>query len=278
MTTTASQNGNGTETQRTGATATMALPKADASAQTGMVSLVIPTKNEARNLPWVLGQVPDCVDEVVLVDASVDATRTMARACRPDVMLVEQSGPGKGNALRAGFAACSGDLIVMMDADGSMSPTEIPHFVHFLKNGYDYVKGSRFMGGGGSLDITRLRHAGNWGLLMMVNLLYHANLTDLCYGYCAFDRRFLEHLDLTADGFDIEAQMTIHALKAGLRIAEVPSLELPRRSGRSNLHAFSDGRTVLRTILNDRRSNPFVFQAIQSIGAAPNEAGLADHL
>jgi glycosyltransferase involved in cell wall biosynthesis len=277
MTRAASQNGNATEDQRTSVTATLAAPKPEATAHYGMVSLVIPTKNEARNLPWVLGQVPDCVDEIVLVDASVDATRTMARACRPDVVLVDQDGPGKGNALRAGFAACSGDLIVMMDADGSMSPTEIPHFVHFLRNGYDYVKGSRFMGGGGSLDITRLRHAGNWGLLTMVNVLYHANLTDLCYGYCAFDRRFLEHLDLTADGFDIEAQMTIHALKAGLRIAEVPSLELPRRSGRSNLHAFSDGRTVLRTILNDRRSNPFVFQAIQSIGAAPNEAGLADH-
>jgi len=277
MTTTASRNGNGPDTQRTGATAALPLPRADASAQLGMVSLVIPTKNEARNLPWVLGQVPDCVDEIVLVDASVDATRTMARACRPDVVLVDQSGPGKGNALRAGFAACSGDLIVMMDADGSMSPTEIPHFVHFLRNGYDYVKGSRFMGGGGSLDITRLRHAGNWGLLTMVNVLYRANLTDLCYGYCAFDRRFLDHLDLTADGFDIEAQMTIHALEAGLRIAEVPSLELPRRSGRSNLHAFTDGRTVLRTILNNRRNSTFVFQAIQSIGAAPNEAGLADH-
>jgi glycosyltransferase involved in cell wall biosynthesis len=276
MTTTASRNG-GPDTQRTGATAALPLPRADASAQMGMVSLVIPTKNEARNLPWVLGQVPDCVDEIVLVDASVDATRTMARACRPDVVVVDQSGPGKGNALRAGFAACSGDLIVMMDADGSMSPTEIPHFVHFLRNGYDYVKGSRFMGGGGSLDITRLRHAGNWGLLTMVNVLYRANLTDLCYGYCAFDRRFLEHLDLTADGFDIEAQMTIHALKAGLRIAEVPSLELPRRSGRSNLHAFTDGRTVLRTILNNRRTSTFVFQAIQSIGAATNEAGLADH-
>jgi len=253
--TTAARTGRRSELRRNERTSTAPVRHADRARRPRPVSLVIPTKNEARNLAWVLEQVPGCVDEVVLVDASIDATRTMAHACLPDIRVVDQTGPGKGNALRAGFAAAHGDRIVMMDADGSMSPTEIPHFVHFLDNGYDFVKGSRFMGGGGSLDITRLRRAGNWGLLTTVNLLYHSNLTDLCYGYCAFDRRFMEHLDLTADGFDIEAQMTIHALKAGLRIAEVPSLELPRRSGRSNLHAYSDGRCVLRTILRDRPRN-----------------------
>ncbi len=215
------------------------------------VSLIIPTKNEARNLAWVLAQVPACVNEVVVVDASQDATRTMAYVYRPDVRMVEQSAPGKGNALRAGFDASSGDMIVMMDADGSMSPAEIPHFLHFLTHGYDFVKGSRFIGGGGSLDITPLRRAGNRALLAAVNQLYGVRLTDLCYGFCAFHRRWLGHLDLTANGFDIEAQMTIHAVRAGLRIAEVPSLELPRRSGHSNLHAVRDGRLVLAAILRD---------------------------
>lgn len=218
------------------------------------VSLIIPTKNEARNLPWVLDQVPACVDEVILVDASSDATRTVALRCRPDVRVVEQSAQGKGNALRAGFAAARGDIIVMIDADGSMSPSEISHYIHFLDNGYDFVKGSRFVGGGGSLDITRVRRAGNRMLLAMANWMYGSHLTDLCYGFCAFNRDFLEHLHLTADGFDIEAQMTVHALQAGLRVAEVPSLELPRRSGRSNLHAISDGSLVLATMLRDHRS------------------------
>lgn len=217
------------------------------------VSLVIPTKNEARNLAWVLGQVPDCVDEVVLVDASTDATRTMALAYRPDIRFVEQSAPGKGNALRAGFEATRGDLIVMIDADGSMSPGEISHYVHFLENGYDFVKGSRFMAGGGSLDITALRRLGNRALMSAVNWMYDSNMTDLCYGFCAFHRRFLRHLELTADGFDIEAQMIVHALQAGLRVAEVPSLELPRRSGHSNLNAISDGTLVLGAILRDHR-------------------------
>lgn len=224
-------------------------------ATTPSVSLVIPTKNEARNLAWVLEQVPDCVDEIILVDgASVDATRTMALACRPDVRFVAESGPGKGSALRTGFLATSGDVVVMMDADGSMSPREIPHYLYFLANGYDFVKGSRFVGGGGSLDITPFRRAGNRGLLHLVNALYDVRLTDLCYGFCAFHRRYLDHLNLTAPGFEIEAQMTIHAVQAGLRIAEVPSLELPRRSGRSNLHAIRDGHRVLQTTLRDHHT------------------------
>lgn len=219
------------------------------------VSLIIPTKNEARNLGWVLAQVPTCVDEIILVDgASIDATETMAHACRPDIRVVAQRGPGKGNALRTGFLASTCDIIVMIDADGSMSAGEIPHYLHFLDNGFDFVKGSRFIAGGGSLDITYFRQLGNRGLLHLVNMLYGTNLTDLCYGFCAFHRRYLEHLRLTVDGFDIEAEMTIHAVQAGLRIAEVPSLELPRRSGRSNLHAISDGNLVLQTILRDHRS------------------------
>ncbi|GAB2960440.1 hypothetical protein GCM10023080_020630 [Streptomyces pseudoechinosporeus] len=217
------------------------------------VSLVVPARNEALNIPWVFEQIPDCVDEVILVDGdSRDATVHMAQHCLPTVRHVEQSGPGKGNALRTGFLAATCDYIVMIDADGSMLPGEIPHFLHFLDNGYDFVKGSRFMAGGGSLDITPIRRLGNQVLLAAVNHLYHASLTDLCYGFCAFRRSFLEDLDLHSSGFEIETEMIAHALRSGLRITEVPSLELPRRSGRSNLHAISDGRRVLHTLLSER--------------------------
>jgi glycosyltransferase involved in cell wall biosynthesis len=217
------------------------------------VSLVVPARNEARNIPWVFEQIPDCVDEVILVDGdSTDVTVHMARHCLPTVRDVPQSGPGKGNALRTGFTSATGDYIVMMDADGSMAPTEIPHFLHFLDNGYDFVKGSRFIAGGGSLDITRFRRLGNRVLLAAVNRLYRTSMTDLCYGFCAFRRSFLDDLDLHSSGFEIETEMIAHALRSGLRIAEVPSLELPRRNGRSNLHAISDGRRVLRTLLGER--------------------------
>ena len=164
------------------------------------VSLVIPVRNEARNIGWVLEQIADEVDEIILVDGdSTDATLITARSYRPDIMVVPQSGPGKGSALRTGFGAASGDVIVMMDADGSMAPQEIRHFIHFLANGFDFVKGSRFMGGGGSLDITPFRRLGNWFLLSVFNGLYDTELTDLCYGFCAFHRRYLDVLEPQRD-------------------------------------------------------------------------------
>ncbi|WNG86743.1 glycosyltransferase family 2 protein [Mycobacterium sp. ITM-2016-00317] len=216
---------------------------------------MIPVKNEARNIAWVLEQIADDVDEVILVDGnSTDATLITARSCRPDLKVVLQEGVGKGDALRAGFLAATGDVVVMMDADGSMTPDEITHYLHFLANGYDFVKGSRFIPGGGSLDITRFRRLGNKFLLGVFNTLYDAELTDLCYGFCGFHRRYLEVLALSANGFEIEAEMVVRAMQAGLRVAEVPSLELPRRAGKSNLNSIRDGIRVLRTVLRGHRS------------------------
>jgi hypothetical protein len=229
--------------------------RAGSTRPTSTVSLVIPTKNEAANISWVLDQVPDCIDEIVLVDGhSTDATLVTARSARPDIHVVVQTGTGKGDALRAGFAASSGDIIVMIDADGSMSPQEIPHYLYFLTHGYDFVKGSRFVAGGGSLDITPLRRTGNRALMRLVSSLYEASLTDLCYGFIGFHRRYLHFLDLTVPGFEVETRMVISAIQAGLRIAEVPSLELPRRSGKSNLRTFRDGTRVLRAVLRTHGS------------------------
>ena len=197
------------------------------------VSLVIPVRNEARNIASVLEQIADDVDEIILVDGnSTDVTLTTAQAYRQDLRIVAQEGVGKGSALRTGFNAATGDIIVMMDADGSMSPQEIRHYVHFLTHGYDFVKGSRFISGGGSLDITFIRRLGNLFLLTAFNTVYDAHLTDLCYGFCAFHRRYLEHLRLSSTGFEIEAEMTVRAMQTGLRIAEVPSLEYPVARGR----------------------------------------------
>lgn len=217
------------------------------------VSVVIPAFNEEESIDWVLQQLPPWVHEVVLIDGlSTDRTEAIARKLRPDIVVVHQRQRGKGAALRAGFAAARGDIVVMMDADGSTDPRELDKFVAALEADADFVKGSRTATGGGSADLTLLRRTGNLGFVLLVNLLYGARFTDLCYGYCAFWRRHLDSLALQADGFEIETELVLNAVRAGLKIREVPSVELLRRGGASNLRAFSDGRRVLKTILRHR--------------------------
>lgn len=219
------------------------------------VSLVVPAMNEADNIPWVFGRIPDSVDEVILIDGySKDDTVGEALRIRPDTRTLRQHARGKGSALRTGFAAATGDYIVMIDADGSMDPAEIEFFVRALDNGYDFVKGSRYLPGGGSDDLTKLRNLGNYALKTSVNMLFMVPFTDLCYGYVAFRRTCLEPLGLTSHGFEIETEMAIRAVKASLKIAEVPSNESLRRNGSSNLNTFRDGKRVLRTLVRERVS------------------------
>jgi glycosyltransferase involved in cell wall biosynthesis len=217
------------------------------------ISLVIPTLNEAQNLPWVLAKVPRFVDEVVLVDGrSTDGTIDVARVHYPEVVVVDEQRHGKGAALRAGFAAATGDVVIIIDADGSMDPDEIGRFVALVHAGFDVVKGSRFMAGGGSTDITAFRKLGNKMLLRLVNSLYGTRYTDLCYGFVAMRRECIPALGLTTDGFEIETEITVRAARAGLNVCEVPSFESPRRSGTSNLRSVRDGCRVLRTLLVKR--------------------------
>ncbi len=163
------------------------------------VSVVIPTLNEARNLPHVFARLPRDIHEVIVVDGhSVDDTLMVAQRLRPGTRIVMQTRSGKGNALACGFAAATGDIIAMVDADGSADPCEIPRFVKALADGADFAKGTRFAPGGGSSDITRLRAMGNRALVGFVNLSYGTRYTDLCYGFNAFWRRHVPVLGLDA--------------------------------------------------------------------------------
>ena len=217
------------------------------------VSVVIPTRNEAENLYFVLPAIPSTIDEVILVDGhSSDDTIKVAQLLLPSIRIIQQVGKGKGDALRTGFAACTGDIIVTLDADGSADPVEIPLFVDVLTKGYDFAKGSRFMKGGNSHDITALRYLGNHGLGLLVNVLFLTRFSDLCYGYNAFWRHCLDHITIDCDGFEIETHINLHMHLAKLKIAEVPSCEYPRIYGESNLRTFRDGWRVLQTIVRTR--------------------------
>ncbi len=217
------------------------------------VSVVIPTLNEAENLPLILPRLGPDIHEVIVVDGrSEDGTLEVARSLKPDVRAITQPGSGKGDALRAGFAAATGDIIVMLDADGSTDPVEIPAFVGALKGGADFAKGSRFIHGAGTSDMTMHRRFGNWVFVVCVRVLFGGRYSDLCYGYNAFWRDVLPALDLKCDGFEVETLMNIRALRAGLNVVEVASFERNRVHGLSKLRAWSDGRRVLKTILRER--------------------------
>jgi len=234
------------------------------------VSVVVPALNEARNLSHVFARMPDDIHELILVDGhSVDDTVRVARELWPGVRVVRQTRTGKGNALACGFAAATGDIIAMIDADGSADPGEIPRFVQALVQGADFAKGTRFAAGGGSHDITRLRSLGNRALTSLVNACYRTRYTDLCYGYNVFWRRITPVLGLDAtsspadgagrlwgDGFEVETLINVRVAAAGLAVTEVPSFEHPRIHGVSNLNAYRDGLRVLRTIVHERVSSP----------------------
>ena len=247
------------------------------------VSVVIPALNEERNIPHVFERIPEDIHQVVLVDGrSVDETVAVARKLRPDVTVVYQTRKGKGNALACGFEAATGDVIAMVDADGSADPGEIPSFVKALVDGADFAKGTRFLPGGGSADITRLRARGNYLLTSFFNLAYHQKYSDLCYGYNVFWRRHLPVLGLDAtsppkedgssywgDGFEIETLIHIRVSHGGLLVAEVPSFEFKRIHGASNLNATRDGLRVVRTIFAERSRSRHPEKHVAPPAAAP---------
>ena len=200
------------------------------------ISVVIPTLNEAENLPHILPDLPDIVSEVVLVDGGSK----------------DNTGKGKGNALAEGFAASIGNIIVMMDADGSHDPREILLFVDALVKGADFAKGSRFIHDGASEDFTWIRQFGNSLINLLANACFRVQFTDLCYGYNAFWRRCLPYLDIDCPGFEVEALMNIRARKANLKVKEVPSFEAVRLFGESKLKALHDGWRIVKTIVRER--------------------------
>ncbi len=216
------------------------------------VSVIVPALNEAENLPHVLPRIPAWVDEVILVDGrSTDDTVEVAKSLRPDIWIIQQVGKGKGAALRTGFQHATGEIIVMLDADGSTDPGEIPVFVGALLAGADFVKGSRFLQGAGTADMPLYRKLGNWCFVVCVRLLFGGAYTDLCYGYNAFWRSSIQQLELDCDGFEVETLMNVRALRAGLKVAEVPSYESRRFYGMGRLQTIPDGWRVLKTIFSE---------------------------
>lgn len=215
------------------------------------VSVIVPARNEAANLARLLAEMP-AAHEVILVDGnSVDGTVEVARRALPSIRVVGQPGKGKGDAMRAGLRAATGDISVFIDADGSNVASEVERFVLALVGGADMAKGSRFLERGGSTDITGIRRLGNWGIRTIVNRRYATRFTDIAYGFNAIWTRHREVLDLDCCGFEIETLMHVRAARAGLVIEEVPSFEGKRNVGATNLHALRDGLRIAALLVRE---------------------------
>jgi glycosyltransferase involved in cell wall biosynthesis len=219
----------------------------------GTVSVVIPTLNEAGNIPYVLNTIPSWVHEVVIVDGrSTDDTERIARLLHPGVKVVHELTPGKGAALRAGLYAASGDYLIVMDADGSMDGMRLQDFREVMDRGAQFVKGSRFIEGGGSADITRIRALGDAGIRLLLRVFFGARYSDATYGYFAVRSDCRDHLNIDTDGFESEILIVIRAYRSGLRIAEVPCFEANRIYGNSNLSAAKDGLRIAVIIMREK--------------------------
>jgi len=221
------------------------------------IGIVIPTLNEAKSVSNILAEIPlhlETPAEVLMVDASYDETPLVAS--KFGVRVLRQNGLGKGSALRQAFCALDSDIIVMIDGDGSMQPQEIPSLVQAIIGGADMVKGSRFLPGGYSEDLSFIRKVGNLIFVSLVNMFWSATYTDICYGLMAFRRSSLERLkpDLKSHYFQIETEICIKAKKLGMKVVEVPSAELRRMHGKSKLVGIRDSLRILRTIVHEMRS------------------------
>ncbi|MEM0201656.1 MAG: glycosyltransferase family 2 protein [Candidatus Micrarchaeaceae archaeon] len=217
------------------------------------ISIIIPTLNEAKNLRSLLPSIKNTLKgyryEIIIVDKnSTDGTANVAKSNGTTVLYDNK---GKGSALIKGFRKAKGSIIISMDADLSHRPTELKLLITAIEAGYDVCMGSRFLTGGGSDDMPAFRRFGNKIFVYMVNVLYGAHYSDLCYGYRSFSRAATKKLNLKSLGFGIETEISIKARKKRLRVIEIPSFEKKRGTGVGNLHSFRDGYIILKTILKN---------------------------
>jgi glycosyltransferase involved in cell wall biosynthesis len=193
-------------------------------------------------------------NSILIIDGhSKDGTVELARELGAKAII--QNGHGKGSALREAFqdSCLDGDIVVIMDADGSMAPEEIPVFTKAIEKGAHVAKGSRFLPRGGSEDLTPLRRVGNLLLTGILNFLFLTSYTDLCYGYMAFKKETLNILSphLASDRFEIETEICIKSKTLGFDVVEVPSIERERSYGQSNLRTFEDGVQILKLLVKE---------------------------
>lgn len=217
------------------------------------ISLIIPIKNEAGAIGRVLKEIPEhIVNEIIIIDGnSIDNTAAEVKAALSDgkYKYLMQTGNGFGNAVLQGCRMAQGDVVIIMNGDGSHNPKDIPALVRKVKEGYEYVLASRYAPDGRSDDDTIITFLGNKLFTSLTNLVHRTSLFDCLFFYTAITSKGLKKLQLYSPGFELCIEILIKAHRAKLSFAEVPVVERRRFAGKSKVNTFWDGFKILKMIL-----------------------------
>ncbi|MDZ7745553.1 MAG: S-layer glycoprotein N-glycosyltransferase AglJ [Halobacteriales archaeon] len=239
------------------------------------VCVLLPAMNEAETVGAVVADFRDVgFDEILVVDGgSEDDTRARARAAGARV--VEQRGHGKGQAIRQAVnEEIRRPVVLMADADGTYDPADAEQMLDPIQAGRaDHVIGNRFA----NLEpdaMTRLNRLGNRLANRVFSVIHGERLGDILSGYRAFTRQSFQRYTLSADGFGIETELSVEAVKHGTTVEVVPITYRTRPAGsETNLHPIADGARIFATLYRlAKTSNPLFY--FGSVGSVSLLAGL----
>ncbi|MDP3990842.1 MAG: glycosyltransferase family 2 protein [Candidatus Nealsonbacteria bacterium] len=213
------------------------------------VSLVIPTRNEAKSLGRTIQEIPaGFVDEIIVSDGhSTDGTLETAKGL--GCQAITQEGRGFGLGIISGIKHCTGDIIIIMDADGSQNPADIPRLIEKIKEGYDIGWGSRYVQKKKTADDTWLRYFGNQFFTFLTRILHGVKTADILYMFAAFKKEVFEKVSLRSPGFEFCIELPVKAHKAGFKFGEVPCVERKRLADETKVNDLLDGWKILSAIL-----------------------------
>lgn len=228
------------------------------------VCILIPTLNEEETIGGIIREFKsEGFENIFVIDGnSEDSTR--GRAKREGARVEVQQGKGKGAAVKQAFERIEEEIIVMIDGDGTYSPSEVRKLIDPIVSGEaEHVIGNRFAYGGA---FAKLHRVGNWVLNKIFGFGYGVRLKDILSGYRALTKESVKKMNLEKKGFEIEAEMAIESVKKGIRLKEVP-ISYEKRKGKSKLNFVRDGSRIAYTLyVLARTHNPmFYFGIIGSL-------------